>query len=329
MVSNSTTDCDSGWKPDEMPGLSVALCEKFKLVVLKPFSHVQCKGSVMKTSTLKALRACSLTIALLGSAAFVTALSAPDMAYAKSGNESGGNGNGNGGSNGNGNGGNGKSNGNGNGNNSTATDSGEKTKANSNGAEATKKTKARTKAKSEGLANALGVSASELGALNAAHANANAFKNASPNSRVGRIGAYRDAVLEGRELEADLMEKASRLEGMEAPRDLADIESDLAGAQGDVAARADELARLEAMVDPDELELEAARTALAETEAAEQALQDELANAGAYADLEAEIADLEERLEDQPELERDLLEAAANKPVTDAVEAAVKKLLGL
>ncbi len=38
-----------------------------------------------------------------------------------------------------------------------------------------------------------GAIASKLGALNAAHASATAFANASPNSRVGRIAAYRDA----------------------------------------------------------------------------------------------------------------------------------------
>ncbi len=35
--------------------------------------------------------------------------------------------------------------------------------------------------------------ASKLGALNAAHASATALANASPNSRVGKIAAYRDA----------------------------------------------------------------------------------------------------------------------------------------
>ena len=38
-----------------------------------------------------------------------------------------------------------------------------------------------------------GATASKLGALNAAHASANALANASPNSRVGRIAAYGDA----------------------------------------------------------------------------------------------------------------------------------------
>jgi len=40
-----------------------------------------------------------------------------------------------------------------------------------------------------------GATASSLGGLNAAHASENAFAHASPNSRVGRIAAYREAAL--------------------------------------------------------------------------------------------------------------------------------------
>jgi hypothetical protein len=50
------------------------------------------------------------------------------------------------------------------------------------------------------LPNAHGKLASKLGALNAYHASPNAFKNASPNSRVGRIAAYWDKL---QEAEAD------------------------------------------------------------------------------------------------------------------------------
>jgi hypothetical protein len=49
-------------------------------------------------------------------------------------------------------------------------------------------------------ANAKGKLASKLGALNAYHASPNAFKNASPNSRVGKIAAYWDKL---QELEED------------------------------------------------------------------------------------------------------------------------------
>ena len=42
----------------------------------------------------------------------------------------------------------------------------------------------------ENTANGNGATASDLGALNAAHASAKAFANASPNARVGKIKAY-------------------------------------------------------------------------------------------------------------------------------------------
>jgi chromosome segregation ATPase len=297
----------------------------------------------MKTPTLRVLRACTLTIALLGSAAIVAAISLPDVAFAKSGNE-GGNGNGNGGGNGNGNGGgngngngNAKSNGNGggNGSNTKASGGGETQSTKAKGAEASKKTK--VSAKTKRLADELGVSASELGALNAAHANANAFKNAAPNSRVGRIGAYRTAVLEGRELEAELAEKQALLDALTPPdRPASEVAAELDDAVEDVAAKARDVAQLEddlaaaGGADPAiEAELDLARDALAEAEATEEDLRGELANAAEYAALDAEVQALEEAVEEQPQRERDLLEAAANKPVTDAVEAAVKKLLGL
>jgi chromosome segregation ATPase len=143
--------------------------------------------------------------------------------------------------------------------------------------------------------------------------------------------------MDGRELEAELAEKNALLETMTPPdRPVADIETELADAGAVVVAKEAEVAQLEADLanaggaDPDiEAALQDVRDALAEAELAEQALAEELAEAEAYEALEAEIADLEAQLEDQPELERSLLEAAANKPVTDAVEEAVKRLLGL
>ncbi len=44
--------------------------------------------------------------------------------------------------------------------------------------------------------------------------------------------------------------------------------------------------------------------------------------------MDAAIDELTQKIEDQPELETSLLEAAANKDVTPEVEAAVRKLLG-
>lgn len=287
----------------------------------------------MKKSNLQVLRACTLTVALLGSAAFVAAIFVPDAAFAKSGNE-GGNGNGNGGGNGNGNSG-GNGNGNGGSGNAKSNAAGDTESSKAKGAEAPKTTK--VSAKTKRLADELGVSASELGALNAAHANANAFKNASPNSRVGRIGAYRTAVLEGRALEADLEDKRALLGALTPPdRPASEVAAELDDAVEDVAAEAGVVAQLEDDLaaaggeDPAiEAELASARDALSEAEATEDDLRGELADAAEYAALDAEVLALEEAVEEQPKRERDLLEAAANKPVTDAIEAAVKKLLGL
>ncbi|MGB3250620.1 MAG: hypothetical protein WBB13_15795, partial [Tabrizicola sp.] len=103
-----------------------------------------------------------------------------------------------------------------------------------------------------------------------------------------------------------------------------------------VAEKADAVADLEqALADAGgtdagiEADLATARDDLAAAEAAEADLQAEYDDAAAYETLAGEVDDLSQQVEDQPELERGLLEAAANKPVTDAVEAAVKHLLGL
>jgi hypothetical protein len=178
---------------------------------------------------------------------------------------------------------------------------------------------------------------SELGALNAAHASANALENASPNSRVGRIAAYRDAVLQGRDLAIRLEEKAALLGALDAPdRPLSEIDTAVADADADVKAKADAVTALEAELaaaggqDLTILDkLNTARDLLTEAETVAQDLKTEQAAALAYEVLDAEVKALTRQVADQPMLERSTLEAAANKPVTDAVEAAVRALLGL
>src|SRR5262245_38138027 len=89
------------------------------------------------------------------------------------------NGNGNGGGHGNGNG-NGHGNGNG--------------KANGHDKTANAKSKASTVSDDDAnVEDDDTASASELGALNAAHVSPTALANASPNSRVGKIAAYKEA----------------------------------------------------------------------------------------------------------------------------------------
>lgn len=306
----------------------------------------------MKKTSLQFLKACSLSVALLGSVAIVAAVSMPDVAFAKSGNDNGGgngggNGNGNGNGGGNGGGNSDKSGGNGKSDKSDKSDRGNKSdkadKKKSDSAKAKEKTKAKAKAKpkKKDLAEELGVHPSELGALNAAHANENAFKNAAPNSRVGRIAAYRDSVLAGEALAEELAVKEAELAALDEPTRASDevkTELDLAveetgTAAGVVTGLETQLANTDpadtATVDAINAELAEARATLAAAEAAEADLQAEYDNAVAYETVDAEIDALTQKIEDQPELERSLLEAAANKEVTDEVEAAVKKLLGL
>lgn len=284
----------------------------------------------MKRTPKKLLKATSLLMALAGSVALVTWVAFPDAAHADSGK-----GNGNGG--GNGGGGNSGGNGGGNGGGNNADKGSEGAGSTKGDTAAAKSEKAAKKPKKVSLADELGLSRSELGALNAANASPNALKNASPNSRVGKIAAYRDAVLEGRKIEAELETKKAELEALPPPeRSVAEIDADVQAAETDLAGQEAEVAQLEADLaaaggtDPTiEADLEAARAAVIEAEAAKAALEAEQAAAVEYETLAGEVADLEQSVEDQPEVERSLLEAAANKPVTDAVEAAVKQLLGL
>jgi hypothetical protein len=296
----------------------------------------------MMNATTRILKACSLSMALLGSAALVTAISLPDVAFAKNGND-----NGNGGGNGNG----GNGNGNGGGGNSDKASSKKSDGASSEGQKSNaskkkvvkvktaekKKVKAKAKPKRKDLASELGVSPSDLGALNAAHASPNALANASPNSRVGRIAAYRDSVVAGEALQAELDEKIALLATLTPPdRPLTEIDADLADAIADVATKATTVAELEAALaaaggaDPVILDnLATARGELTAAQGIEAYVRGEQAAAIQYETVTAEVTDLTQQVEDQPEVERSLLEAAANKPVTDEVEAAVKLLLGL
>ena len=153
--------------------------------------------------------------------------------------------------------------------------------------------------KSANVGNGHGNSA--LGALNAAHASANALLHANPNSRVGRIAVFRDAVLETGEMEADRDAAQALLDLMAVP-DRTSGEVNIAIAEAVLAgATAEELAILDA----------------------------ELAAALAYEGAAGDVAELEAALAERPAIERTLLEAAANKVVTDEVEEAVEDLLGL
>jgi hypothetical protein len=277
----------------------------------------------MKNTTVKILRACSLSLALAGSAALVLSTAMPTPVYADNGKGNGNSGNGKGGNgNGNGNGGNGNS------AKSEKSGGSSKSKSDKSMAKAEKSKKTVKKAKKKPVDEELGASPSELGALNAAHASPTALANAAPNSRVGRIAAYKAAVLEGEELAGDLAEKQELLESLTTP-ELAAAQDILDDANAKVAALELELADAGGVDPVIEAELAIARDEA--TQAAEDValLVGELDNPEEYLALTEEVDALEQQIGDQPEFERSLLEAAANKPVTDEVEAAVKKLLGL
>ncbi len=187
------------------------------------------------------------------------------------------------------------------------------------------------------VAALLGAHPSELGALNAANASATALANASPNSRVGRIATYRDTVLAGDLLREDLAEQLEELTGLEPPeRTVAEIEEDLEVALDDIQTNQELVNELEQALedaggtDPViEEQLEQARMDLEGSIEEAQDLNDERQAALEYEEATEEVRELAELVEEQELAEREALEAAANKPVTDAVEEEVKSLLGL
>ena len=293
-------------------------------------------------------RALCVSAALMIPVSMVSELQFASAAEAKNGN-GGGNGNGNGGNksggsdNGKGGGsGHGKSGGSDNGKGGSAGKSGNgQGQGKSGGSDKAKKQdRASGSSRSKGnspMSDALGVPASELGALNGAKASPAALANAAPNSRVGRLAAYRTAVLNGNAIEEDYARALATLDGLDEPaRSVADIDAAIGVATGDLAqAEADRAvleAELEAAGGSDSaIEAEiAAKTGEINQLAAEiGTLEDERADAANYEEAAEAVALLDDQLTEQQDLERSLLDAAANKPVTDAVVAQVNALLGL
>ena len=151
-----------------------------------------------------------------------------------------------------------------------------------------------------------GLHASDLGGLNSLFASGKSIDDANPNSRIGRVAAFRDAVAAGQQLEADQAAAEEELAALEAP-----------------ARTADEVWA----------DLEAAMASEVATEGELSTLNEEYVAAMAYetaaAGIEADIAALEELLAAQPALETAALQEASNKPVTPEMEFAIKDFLGL
>ncbi len=159
----------------------------------------------------------------LGSTASVLTLVGADAAYAKNGN-GGGNAGGNGGGKGKG--------------------AGAKSKGGTSGTGKSKKTKQNMRvAATTSELTETGSVASQLKRLNAAHASLNAYANANPNSQVGKIATYRQALLDYQAAEADPEAQASldayrdALAGLAAegtaPEDIDAALAELQGLDGD------------------------------------------------------------------------------------------------
>ena len=193
------------------------------------------------------------------------------------------------------------------------------------------------KPKKPKLADVLGVHPSALGALNAANASPQAFANASPNSRVGKLALYMDEVAASRELQADLEEAQAALDLLEAPtRTAEEIDAEIASVSAEQTTLQEQLDGLNedlATAGGTDETIEAEMTSVRETLAANESeiasLEQERADGQAYADALTTVEDIEGELETQSTTQREALEAAANKEVTDEVEVAVQRLLGI
>jgi predicted nucleic acid-binding Zn-ribbon protein len=194
------------------------------------------------------------------------------------------------------------------------------------------------------LARELGVHPSELGALNAANASNVALSRASATSRVGRIAAYRDAVLDGQLVQSDYNDALEALQAFDGEyRDRNAIEQQIADLEKQIAALEQPLPQTDEDVVETQEEVVATEEDVVEAEPEPPTTEQQIAGLEQQiADLNAELeeatryeqavaleAELGEQLEAQSDLERSLLKAAANKPVTDEVEAAVQSLLGI
>ena len=179
-----------------------------------------------------------------------------------------------------------------------------------------------------------------MGALNAANASPQALANASPNSRVGRIAAYRDAVLAGDELALVVQEQSELLETLVPVTSVAELETlksetlltqvqqeaEIAALQTALADAGGVDATLEAAIADATAALDASTAALADLDVEIATAQVQQAEYDAAADA---LAAAQSDLANQRHAQDDALLSAANKPVNDDVIAQLHRLLGL
>jgi hypothetical protein len=194
-----------------------------------------------------------------------------------------------------------------------------------------------------------GAEASSLGALNAAHASETALAHANPNSRVGKIAAYKEAELAAQVAGQAVDDAEAALADAEAAFDAADTNDDgtiddaeKAALTADAQAEADAAfdaadTNDDGVVDSNDTPTPDQQQALADTEAAlaeAQASADSLDTA--VADAEQDLADAQAAEEGAQEVADAALVNAANKDITDEngdvlsdVRDAVNGLLGI
>ncbi|NVJ99975.1 MAG: hypothetical protein HWE12_00420 [Oceanospirillaceae bacterium] len=285
-----------------------------------------------------------------------TSLDLSTSAHAKGGNSGGNSGGGNGGGNSGSNGGSSSSgNSNGNGNAKSSGGNGNSGKVGDFGAASSDRQKGYGSGghwgeEGKSLGNNPGSISSALGALNAAHASDNALANASANSRVGLIAAYKAAVEDGSALKTEYDAASENLTTLEAERaalletltaqkaTLEQIENDRAGlSELSNEALLNLATELElANVEPDQLlttiEAEYSRQISTLTQDI-ASTEDDIAaydgDNGRIAVAESNLDLLEEQTEGQAYLELTTLEAAANKTLSPEVMDAVNELLDI
>jgi hypothetical protein len=260
-------------------------------------------------------------IATLGLSALILGPLAPaipffgaDAAYAKNGNGNGGNGGGNG-------------------NGSGGKNAGNKS---NNASHSSSKSKSKSKtAKVEVISK--GKLASELKGMNAVKANPNALANASPNSQVGRIAAYREAALAAQaagedlsEAQQDLLDATDALNTAEAA--LIELNENYTGRTA--AEIAEDIAALDPAsqsygADLEALSAEKSAAELHEMEVSQkQADIEAAAEAAAIADAEAAQAE-ESAIASAAAEEAALLEAANGRVLSPEAVSYVRDQLGL
>lgn len=177
-----------------------------------------------------------------------------------------------------------------------------------------------------------GAIASALGSLNAGHASETARQHAAPDSRVGLLAQYKEAVLDGRALSADIATLTDELNTLQAQRDGLDTvdTNELNNEIADLQKQIDTLDKTSASYDQDLADLSGQ---LKEKQQELAAAEEQNAKANT---LDQQIAQLEDDLKiDQQKLDEanqtaeSSLSAAANKDTNDQVVAELNNLLGI